>query len=142
MKTYSKITPEGARDLLFEECRARREVQAKLSQVFTLRGYREVITPGLEYFDVFNLPGAAVSQQEMYKCTDNHGRLVVFRPDSTLPIARMAASRLQGWERPLRFFYSQTIYRNRPDLSGRSDESAQMGIELISMVGTSTQITG
>ncbi|MFQ6828628.1 MAG: ATP phosphoribosyltransferase regulatory subunit [Acutalibacter sp.] len=128
MRTYSKITPEGARDLLFEECRARREVQAKLSQVFTLRGYRAVITPGLEYFDVFNLPGAAIPQQEMYKCTDNHGRLVVFRPDSTLPIARMAASRLQGWERPLRFFYSQTIYRNRPDLSGRSDESAQMGI--------------
>lgn len=135
MRTYSKITPEGARDLLFEECRARREVQAKLSQVFTLRGYREVITPGLEYFDVFNLPGAAIPQQEMYKCTDNHGRLVVFRPDSTLPIARMAASRLQGWERPLRFFYSQTIYRNRPDLSGRSDESAQMGIELMGAGG-------
>ena len=45
MKTYSKITPEGARDLLFEECRARREVQEKLSRVFGLRGYREVITP-------------------------------------------------------------------------------------------------
>ena len=100
MRTYSKITPEGARDLLFEECRARREVQAKLSQVFTLRGYREVITPGLEYFDVFNLPGAAIPQQEMYKCTDNHGRLVVFRPDSTLPIARMAASRLRGGSGP------------------------------------------
>ena len=104
MRTYSKITPEGARDLLFEECRARREAQARLSRVFSLRGYREVITPGLEYFDVFNLPGAAVSQQEMYKCTDNHGRLLVFRPDSTLPIARMAASRLQGQEKPLRFF--------------------------------------
>ena len=135
MRTYSKITPEGARDLLFEECRARREAQARLSRVFSLRGYREVITPGLEYFDVFNLPGAAVSQQEMYKCTDNHGRLLVFRPDSTLPIARMAASRLQGQEKPLRFFYSQTIYRNRPDLSGRSDESAQMGIELMGAGG-------
>lgn len=135
MKTYSKITPEGTRDLLFEECRARREVQARLSRVFTLRGYREVITPGLEYFDVFNLPGTAIPQQEMYKCTDNHGRLLVFRPDSTLPIARMAASRLQGQEKPLRFFYSQTIYRNRPDLSGRSDESAQMGIELMGAAG-------
>ena len=135
MRTNSKITPEGTRDLLFEECRARREVQARLCKVFTLRGYREVTTPGLEYFDVFNLPGAAIPQQEMYKCTDNHGRLVVFRPDSTLPIARMAASRLQGRKRPLRFFYSQTIYRNRPDLSGRSDESAQMGIELMGAGG-------
>ena len=64
MKTYSKITPEGTRDLLFEECRARREVQSRLSRLFTLRGYREVLTPGLEYFDVFNLPGAAIPQQE------------------------------------------------------------------------------
>ena len=84
---------------------------------------------------MFNLPGTAIPQQEMYKCTDNHGRLLVFRPDSTLPIARMAASRLQGQEKPLRFFYSQTIYRNRPDLSGRSDESAQMGIELMGVGG-------
>ena len=135
MRTYSKITPEGTRDLLFEECRARREAQERLSRLFNLRGYREVITPGLEYFDVFNLPGSAISQQEMYKCTDNHGRLLVFRPDSTLPIARMAASRLQGREKPLRFFYSQTIYRNRPDLSGRNDESAQMGIELMGAGG-------
>ena len=135
MRTYSKITPEGTRDLLFEECRARREAQERLSRLFSLRGYREVITPGLEYFDVFNLPGSAIPQQEMYKCTDNHGRLLVFRPDSTLPIARMAASRLQGREKPLRFFYSQTIYRNRPDLSGRSDESAQMGIELMGAGG-------
>ena len=70
MRTYSKITPEGARDLLFEECRARREVQAKLSQVFTLRGYREVITPGLEYFDVFNLPGAAIPQIGRASCRE------------------------------------------------------------------------
>ena len=130
MKTYSKITPEGTRDLLFEECRARREVQSRLSRLFALLGYREVLTPVLEYFDVFNLPGTAIPQQEMYKCTDNHGRLLVFRPDSTLPIARMAASRLARSGETLAVLYSQTIYCNRPDLSGRSDESAQMGIEL------------
>ncbi len=135
MKTLSKVTPEGTRDILFEECRAQREAQARLSRIFTLRGYREVVTPGLEYYDVFNLPGAAIPQQEMYKSTDNHGRLLAFRPDSTLPIARMAASRLQNRPRPLRLFYNQKIYRNRPDLSGRSDECAQMGIELLGASG-------
>ena len=135
MKNYSKITPEGTRDILFEECRARRVVQQRLSNIFSLRGYHEVMTPGLEYYDVFSLPGAAVPQQEMYKSTDNHGRLMVFRPDSTLPIARLTASRLQGHIRPLRLFYSQNIYRNRPDLSGRSHETAQMGIELMGASG-------
>lgn len=135
MRTYSKITPEGTRDILFEECRAHREAQRRLSRVFSLRGYHEVLTPGLEYYDVFSLPEAAIPQQEMYKSTDNHGRLVVFRPDSTLPIARMAASRLQNHQKPLRLFYNQSIYRNRPDLSGRNDESAQMGIELMGAAG-------
>ncbi len=135
MKTYSKLTPEGTRDILLGECRAQREVQRRVSRVFTLRGYHEVLTPGLEYYDVFRLPGAALSQQEMYKTTDNHGRLLVGRPDSTLPIARMAASRLQNSPRPLRLFYSQRIYRNRPDLSGRSDECTQMGIELLGASG-------
>lgn len=135
MKTYSRITPEGTRDILLGECRVQREVQKRLSRVFTLRGYHEVLTPGLEYYDVFSLSGAALPQQEMYKTTDNHGRLLVVRPDSTLPIARMAASRLQNSPRPLRLFYNQRIYRNRPDLSGRSDECTQMGIELLGASG-------
>ena len=135
MSRNYKITPEGTRDLLFEESRALREVQGRLSGLFVSRGYREVFTPGLEYYDVFSIPGAAISQQEMYKATDNHGRLLVFRPDSTLPMARMAASRLQQEPRPLRLFYDQSVFRNRPDLSGRSDENPQMGIELMGASG-------
>lgn len=135
MNTYSRITPEGTRDILFEECRARREIQTRLARVFSLRGYHEVITPGIEYYDLFDLPGASIPQQEMYKSTDNGGRLIVFRPDSTLPIARMAAARLQSYRRPVRLYYCQNIFRNRPDLSGRNDESAQMGIELMGASG-------
>ena len=56
----------------------------------------------------------------MYKSTDNKGRLIVFRPDLTLPIARLTATRLQAMEKPIRLYYNQPIYRNRKDLSGRS----------------------
>lgn len=135
MRSFSKVTPEGTRDLLFEECRTLRGIRQRLSKLFSLRGYREAATPGLEFFDVFCLPGAAIPQQEMYKSTDNAGRILAFRPDSTLPIARMAASRLQGEDKPLRLFYDQAIYRNRPDFSGRNDESPQMGVELLGASG-------
>ncbi len=135
MKMHTKLTPEGVRDILFDECRAKAEAQRRLRSIFVHRGYQEVITPGLEYFDVFNLPGAAISQQEMYKSIDCAGRLLVFRPDSTLPIARMAASRLQDQRRPLRLYYEQNVYRSHPALSGKSHESAQMGIELLGAGG-------
>ena len=53
-KKYNKITPEGTKDLLFEECLARRYVEQTLSQVFSSRGFNEVVTPGLEFYDVFD----------------------------------------------------------------------------------------
>ena len=135
MRKYTKLTPEGVRDVLFEECRARGRARERLTEIFTRRGYQEVMTPGLEYFDVFNLPGAAIPQQEMYKSTDHAGRLLVFRPDSTLPIARMAAARLQSHRRPMRLYYCQNVYRSCPALSGKSHELAQMGVELLGASG-------
>ena len=55
MKNYDLITPEGTNDLLFKECVMRRNVEKEISEQFFSRGYSEIITPGLEFFDVFNL---------------------------------------------------------------------------------------
>ncbi|MCM1381903.1 MAG: ATP phosphoribosyltransferase regulatory subunit, partial [Muribaculaceae bacterium] len=125
------ITPEGTKDLLFEDCAMRRSLEEKLSALFKSKGYCEIVTPGLEFFDVFNLNSRYFPQESMYKLTDNKGRLLVVRPDSTMPIARVAATRLRDSELPLRLFYRQNVYRNKPVMRGRSDEIHQMGIELI-----------
>lgn len=140
MKRFNKITPEGTKDILFEECLAQRTVSERLAQVFKMRGYNEVVTPGIEYYDVFDAEDAAIPQYEMYKSTDNKGRLIVFRPDLTLPIARLTATRLQSVEKPVRLYYNQPVYRNRKDLSGRSDESVQAGIELLGAAGLRADI--
>lgn len=135
MKNFTKITPEGTKDILFDECKAKREAENRLTSVFFRRGYNEVMTPGIEFYDLFQLKDAAIPQNEMYKTTDNNGRLVVLRPDSTLPIARMVSSRLQNKKGPIRLFYNQNVYRNCRDLAGRSSELSQMGIELINAQG-------
>ena len=96
MKKFNKITPEGTKDILFEECLSQRTVSERLTHIFKMRGYNEVITPGMEYYDVFDALNAAIPQYEMYKSTDNKGRLIVFRPDLTLPIARLTATRSAG----------------------------------------------
>lgn len=131
MKRYDLITPEGTKDLLFEDCAVRRSLEEKLSVIFKSRGYCEIVTPGLEFFDVFNLNSRYFPQESMYKLTDDKGRLLVVRPDSTMPIARVAATRLRDSELPLRLFYRQNVYRSNPVMRGRSDEIHQMGIELI-----------
>lgn len=135
MKKYNKITPEGTRDLLFEECLARRMVEKTLAEVFTSHGFNEVVTPVLEFYDVFDPEHSGISQEIMYKLTDQRGRLIVMRPDATTPIARLTATRLQNLPKPIRLFYTQPIYRSNPNLTGRSDEVVQTGIELLGAYG-------
>ena len=131
MKRYDLITPEGTRDLLFDECLARREVEKKLTKLFSGFGYSEVVTPGIEFYDVFSGSSRNFRQENLYKMTDTKGRLIVMRPDSTIPIARLVATRLKDASLPLRLFYNQSIYENNALLKGRSDENVQTGIELI-----------
>lgn len=131
MKRFDLITPEGTRDLLFEECAAVRAVETRLQSIFKAKGYSEVITPGLEFYDVFNMKSRYFPQETMYKLVDNKARLMVVRPDSTMPIARMTATRLREQTLPIRLCYSQSVYRNKPSMRGRSDEIRQTGIELI-----------
>ena len=47
MRKYHKITPEGTKDLLFEECLTHRYVERTLADVFSSHGFHEVITPGV-----------------------------------------------------------------------------------------------
>ncbi|MBR3759829.1 MAG: ATP phosphoribosyltransferase regulatory subunit [Ruminococcus sp.] len=131
MRNYDLITPEGTKDLLFGECIIRRNIEKTLLGIFKSRGYSEMITPGLEFFDVFNLNSPYFPQENLYKLTDSKGRLLVMRPDSTMPIARVVATRLRDAMLPLKLCYNQTVYRTEPALKGRSDEIVQTGIELI-----------
>ena len=135
MKTYAKLTPEGTRDLLFEESDALRTVERQLADLFKSRGYRKIITPTVEFFDVFNRESAGTLPESLYTMTDAYGRLLVLRPDSTLPIARVAATRLRGARLPLRLYYNQNVFARRPKLAGYSDETTQSGIELLGAGG-------
>lgn len=131
MNRNDLITPEGTRDLLFDECLARREAEQKLNALFSGLGYSEVVTPGIEFYDLFSSSTRHFRQENMYKLVDSKGRIIVMRPDSTIPIARLAATRLKDAQFPLRLFYNQSVYENNTLLKGRSDEVVQAGIELL-----------
>lgn len=131
MKRYSKITPQGSRDYLFEECDDRRKVEHELSVLFKENNYRKVITPAIEYFDVFKSDNVGIESEMMFKMSDSKGRTTVLRPDNTMPIARMVATRLHNEELPVRLYYSQPVFVRAKDLAGRPSEIAQSGVELI-----------
>lgn len=131
MPKYDRITPEGTRDMLFEECAVQGGITQGLRTIFEGGGYREVKTPGFEFYDVFSSKADYYPQESMYKFSDARGRLIAVRPDSTIPIARLTATKLRGHDLPIRLYYAQRVYRQQQELRGRSGEIMQMGVELI-----------
>ncbi len=131
MKRYDRVTPEGTKDLLYAECSMQKSIINTLNNLFESEGYHQVITPGFEFYDVFSSGNMYFPQENMYKLIDDKGRIMVARPDSTIPIARLTATRLKGCRLPLKLYYGQTIYRKNPGLQGRRNEIMQIGIEHI-----------
>ena len=135
MESYKVNTPEGTRDKLFGESDRQRSAEAAITKLFRRRGYREVITPGVEYYDLFVQAQNPLPQESMLKLVDRSGRILVLRPDCTTPIARVAATRLAEHRLPQRLFYNQTIFRSQDANHGVSSEISQCGIELIGAEG-------
>ena len=89
-------TPEGTRDRLFSECTDRREVQNALTDLFAGKGYAEISTPEVEFYDLFVQSGNPLPQESFLKIVDRSGKIMVMRPDCTTPIARVAATKLKA----------------------------------------------
>ncbi len=132
---YRANTPEGTRDRLFTECRDRRQIQSRLTHLFRRRGYAEIITPETEFYDLFVQSGNPLPQEAMLKIIDRSGKICVMRPDCTIPIARVAATKLRDMVFPQRLYYNQTVFRSSGANQGGSGEIAQCGIELIGASG-------
>lgn len=73
-----------------------RQVQSRLTHLFRSRGYAEIITPEVEFYDSFVTGGCAIPQEAMLKVIDRSGKICVMRPDSTIPIARGGGHQAEG----------------------------------------------
>ena len=135
MNRFRISTPEGTRDLLFSSCRALRQTENAVRDALEERGYSEIITPAVEYFDVFAQANPELDQDQMLKIIDKSGRICVARPDNTTPLARIAATRLDDAALPVRLYYSQKVFRSVSGDHGHKGEFLQVGAELIGADG-------
>src|ERR671931_2565197 len=124
------LIPPGTRDILPDEMRELRALSLALLQTFERFGYGEVWTPTMEYEDVL-VQGDERAAGASYRLFDEHGQVLALRPDMTIPIARMVATRCADAEPPLRFCYLSHAYRAVRPQRGQQREFLQAGIELI-----------
>jgi ATP phosphoribosyltransferase regulatory subunit len=135
MEKFKKQVPDGVEDCLPAECYIKKEMEAALRQRFILCGYDEIETPTYEYLDVFQSGVGAYMQESMIKFVGPSGRILVLRPDLTVPIARVAATKFSG-DGVKRLFYIQNSYAAAEPAIGKAGEFTQAGIELIGDAGS------
>jgi ATP phosphoribosyltransferase regulatory subunit len=126
--------PVGARDVLPVESAELSTIETGLRETFGRFGYREVRTPLLEFADVMDRAQEG-GLGPAFRLFDDHGNVLVLRPDLTIPVARLAASRLGDHPGPLRVSYVATTLRPAPPGKARSIEERQAGIELLGLSG-------
>ncbi|MFO7815131.1 MAG: ATP phosphoribosyltransferase regulatory subunit [Halanaerobiales bacterium] len=122
---------EGVRDILPAELRRRRAIYKRIRKVFENADFREVITPTLESLELYTGIEGVIDKSEMFKVVDENGQILVLRPDVTMPIARLAATRFQDTPRPLKFSYLTTAYQSKNSQSLSLKEKTQAGVEMI-----------
>lgn len=124
------LLPEGVQDLLIDDCVYRRNIEDRLMSNFTKMGYMEVSSPTLEYYDMFSNDYLATSGDKMFKLIDTNGKLLVLRPDCTIPIARIVATKMKDFLYPLKLSYVQNVFRIDEEQAGKKREFRQAGVEL------------
>ncbi|MBC7266007.1 MAG: ATP phosphoribosyltransferase regulatory subunit [Coriobacteriia bacterium] len=128
-------TPRGFRDVLLDEAAEREAVAASLVAVFDSWGYSPVETPVVESHEVMAAAGPDGGEAAPFRLLDSDGELLVLRPDMTLPIARVAATRLADDAGPLRVRYLAPVFREHASFRGQARQFTQAGVEIIGATG-------
>ena len=128
------VTPSGFRDVLTDEAVLREQAAQAVQANMAAKGYLPVETPTLEVMNVLQAGGRLPGTP--FKLFDARGDLLAMRPDVTLQIARMCATRLAGQPGPFRFRYMQRVFREAEgQTQAEPRETTQMGVELIGEAG-------
>ncbi|KGO13785.1 ATP phosphoribosyltransferase [Clostridium botulinum] len=140
MENWNKYIPKGMKDILFEESNIKLNVEERLRKIYKYSGFSEIISPTIEFYDVFNSNIQAIPQEKMYKLFDNLGRILVLRPDMTTPIGRITGTKMEDCTYPLKLCYTANIFRVNEKLNGKRVEITQSGIEIIGTKGIKSDV--
>lgn len=127
-KVFEK--PRGVKDYLPDLAGKLRRIEWNVLACMARWGYRQIITPTLEYYDTVGL-ASSTANERLFKLLDNKGTTLVLRSEMTAPIARVVASLLKDEALPLRLSHHSNVFRAIEEEAGRESEFFQTGVELV-----------
>ena len=113
-----------------EDFQIREVLLSKLKKRFETYGYKQIQTPAFEAYDVYSDLTGTVKKDDMIKVIDSSGKVLVLRPDVTIPITRMTALSNQPLQREKRYFYILDVFRQLSEENNQK-EHTQAGVEYL-----------
>ena len=127
--------PRGTFDVLPEQARARRRLEATAAEIFARAGYEPIATPSFEGTDLFERGvgrSTDIVRKEMFTFEDKGGRSLTLRPEGTASICRAYLEHgMQKLAQPVKLFYLGPFFRHERPQAGRYRQFHQLGIECI-----------
>ena len=131
MLQYKNYVPEGVADTHWDEYETKDKIVGQMKKHFKNFGYRQIMTPTFEYYDLFADIEGTIHRDNMFKMIDGNGKILVLRPDVTIPIVRMATNGFEASKGYLKFAYVANVFRVSEEQCGNKREFMQAGIEYI-----------
>ncbi len=140
----SSLQPvRGTHDLLFDDLRRHRLIEATALDVASRYGYGEIATPIFEFTEVFARTLGDTSDivtKEMYTFATKGGESITLRPEGTAGVARAFISGGLAQQAPLKFFYCGPMFRHERPQKGRQRQFQQIGVELLGVAGPQADV--
>ena len=121
--------------MLSSEALEREAVASAINETFTSWGYAPIETPMVEELATLERGAGANVGDGVFRLFDADGSLLALRPEMTVPIARVAATRLAEEPGAQRVRYSAQVFREHESFRGQSRQFTQIGVELIGARG-------
>ena len=126
------LLPEGLRDVLPPQAEAEARLLRMLLDHLASYGYERVGTPLVEFEESLTRGFGAARASDLFRLTDPISQKpLAVRSDVTGQIARVAATRLSHYARPLRLSYAGPVLRIKGSQLRADRQFMQAGAELI-----------
>lgn len=122
---------KGFRDFLPDAEIERRDLTAKLENVFRAFGFVPIDTPVLEYAEILLGKGGGETDKQVYRFQDHGGRDVALRFDLTVPFARFMAEHVGELYLPFKRYHIAKVWRGENTQRGRYREFTQCDFDVV-----------
>lgn len=111
-----------------QDFQSRKQLLSRMRRCFSSFGYQQIHTPTFEPYELYSKVPGTIAQDDMIKVIDPSGKLLVLRPDATIPVTKEVVKRSRGIAGHIRYFYMMDVFRQSFDETG-SKEKSQAGVE-------------